>query len=76
MSKTNKSAMVQVSITTFDRGDETIVVRAFPDRIEIKEHGKRAELIELEAAVKRMAEMELGGWGVTRQVKMMPAWAM
>lgn len=68
--------MVEVSITTFDNGDETIVFRAVDGEVTVKEPGKKAEPIDFEAAVARMVELELAKWGVTKEIKMMPAWAL
>lgn len=75
-SATTSKAMVQVSINTFDNGDETVVFRTVGDKVTVKEHGKAAREIEFEAAVKWMTEMTMAKWGVTSELKEMPAWAV
>jgi hypothetical protein len=77
MSKASKRGgeqLTEVSITTYDRGDETVVFTAIRGQVTVKELGKTAEPIGLEAAVTRMTEMALpgSGWGVTHQLLKRP----
>lgn len=78
MSKASGSeqGLVEISVTTYDRGDETIRFTAIDGKITVKEFGKAAEPIELKAAVTRMTEMMRAGWGVTHQLVQRPAWAV
>ncbi|WP_438029020.1 hypothetical protein [Sorangium sp. So ce233] len=71
-------SVVEISITTYDRGDETILFTAIGGKVTVKEPGRKAQPIELEAAVARMTELALpgSGWGVTHQLVKRPAWAV
>lgn len=68
--------MVEVSITTFDKGDETIRFTSVGGKITVKETGKKAEEIGIEAALGRMARLKRDGWGDTHELVKRPAWAV
>lgn len=76
MTTTKSGGQVEVSITTFDKGDETIRFTSVNGKVTIKEAGKKAESIEVEAAVARMTELKLAGYGDTFEIKKMPAWSV
>lgn len=76
MSKASKSGQVKASITTYDNGDDTITFTEIGGSIKVKRPGKAAEVIAFEAAVAEMTSLELARWGVTHQLKDVPAWAL
>ncbi|KYF64472.1 hypothetical protein [Sorangium cellulosum] len=78
MSKASESraGTVEVSITTFDKGDETVRFTAIGGKITVQELGKKAEPIGLEAAVGRMERLKREGWGITHELVERPAWAV
>lgn len=77
MKTTNKaSKTVDISITTFDMGDETIRFLSDGSRVKVKEHGQAARDIDLEEAVAWMTRLSLAKYGVTTETQKMPAWAV
>jgi hypothetical protein len=73
---TREAQMVEVSITTFDKGDATIRFTSVGGKITVKETGKKAEMIDIDAAIARMTELKLAGWGDTHELVKRPSWAV